>query len=68
MDILERYGGWPVVKGDEWISENWNWLEMSRNMSYDGLPANFILEVAVGPDLEDTTKNIIKVRRRKVGI
>lgn len=61
IDILEQYGGWPVVKGDEWESDDWNWLEMSKNMSTNGLPANFILEASVGPDLENTSKNILKV-------
>lgn len=49
------------MKGDEWESDDWNWLEMSKNMSNNGLPANFILEASVGPDLENTSKNILKV-------
>lgn len=64
IEILERYGGWPVLKGDEWKSDDWDWLEMSRNMSNDGLPSNFILEVTVGPDFENTSQNILKVKKR----
>lgn len=49
------------MKGDEWKSDGWNWLEMSKNMSNDGLPANFILDVKVDVDQENSTQNIIKV-------
>lgn len=49
------------MKGDEWKSDIWDWLEMSKNISNDGIPANFLLEASVGPDLENTSENIIKV-------
>lgn len=62
VDILERYGGWPVVKGYEWKSDTWDWLEMTKNLSSDGLPANFILEASVGIDHENTSQNIIQVK------
>lgn len=62
LDILERYGGWPVVKGDEWNAANWKWLEMLKNMSSDGLPTNFLFEATIDVDQNDTTKHIIKVR------
>lgn len=34
---------------------------MSKNISNDGIPGNLILEASVGPDLENTSENIIKV-------
>lgn len=49
------------MKGDEWKSDTWDWLEMSKNISNDGIPGNLILEASVGPDLENTSENIIKV-------
>lgn len=61
LDILERYGGWPVVKGNEWKATNWKWLEMLKNMSNDGLPTNFLFEATIDVDQNDTTKHIIKV-------
>lgn len=61
LDILERYGGWPVVKGDAWNAANWKWLEMLKNMSDDGLPTNFLFDVIIDVDQNDTTKHIIKV-------
>lgn len=67
MDILKPYGGWPVAKGDEWDSTNtWNWLEMSKNMSNDGLPANFIFSVKIIADIQNPTENIIYVIYNKM--
>lgn len=63
LDVLEPYGGWPVVKGDEWDADSWNWLEMIKNMSNDGLYVNYILGVSVTDDFENPTKNVIFVRK-----
>lgn len=66
VDMLEPYGGWPVLKGDEWDpTKSWNWLEMSKNMSNDGLPANFIFNVRILVDIENTTINIIDVNNKE---
>lgn len=59
LNVLEPYGGWPVVKGDEWDADNWNWLEMIKNMSNDGLYVDYVLGVYVAADFENPTKNII---------
>lgn len=64
MDILERYGGWPVIKGDNWKSDGWDWLEMSKNMSNDGLLANFIFNVKISDDIANSTNNIIQVNSK----
>lgn len=63
IDILERHGGWPVVKGDEWTATNWSWIGMLKNMSNDGLPTNFLLEAIVDIDQNDTSKYIITVKQ-----
>lgn len=52
-----------MVKGDKWKSDGWNWLEMNKNMTNDGLPAKFILNVLVDVDPQNPTQNIIKVKR-----
>lgn len=60
MDIIEKYGGWPVVKGDSWKSEDWNWLNVSQQISNEGLDT-LILESYVSIDLKNTSKRIVSV-------
>ena len=61
VEILERYGGWPVVKGDKWNADTWNWLDNRRQMHDDGFFTNFIMTFSVGPDYKDSSKNTISV-------
>lgn len=62
MDILDRYGGWPVVKGTSWPSDDWDWLEMNKKILHDGLPDDLILECRIRTDFMNSTKRIIQVK------
>lgn len=35
--VLDAYGGWPVVKGDQWRFKDWNWQKTSIRIVNDGL-------------------------------
>lgn len=59
-DILESFGGWPVVKGDSWKSEDWDWLNIGQKISKAGLDA-LILESYVSIDLKNTSKRVVSV-------
>lgn len=52
-----------MVKGDDWDADSWNWLEMLKNMSNNGLPANYFFNVEVKFDVEIPTQHIIEVRK-----
>lgn len=28
LDLIAKYGGWPVVLGDSWNESNWNWQKV----------------------------------------
>lgn len=69
VEILEKYGGWPVVQGNDWRSDNWNWYEMMKRISRDGLE-DIILGYYISVDLKNTNRRIISVswfdqKRRK---
>lgn len=60
VDILEKYGGWPVVKGDDWKSHDWNWLEISNRISNDGL-IKLILNCHTEVEPTNSSKRILIV-------
>lgn len=62
VDILERYGGWPVINGDNWRSDDWNWLDIKRQIHNDGLIDDLILECRIGTDFMNSSKRIIQVK------
>lgn len=59
-DLLEKYGGWPIVKGDRWKAENWDWTTVSQMISNDGL-LDLILDLGIAIDLKNSTKNVLIV-------
>lgn len=60
IELLDKYGGWPVVKGNEWDEENWNWIDISQQISNDGL-MKLILNWGIGVDLKNSTRNVLIV-------
>lgn len=61
VEILEKYGGWPVVKGNDWDSENWFWLEIIKKISHDGLRDALILTFHIVVDSKNSTRRILAV-------
>lgn len=62
IKILEKYGGWPLVEGEDWESRNpnWNWVEINEKISRDGLPGSlFPISIEVNPI--DTSRHILAV-------
>lgn len=62
VNILEIFGGWPVVKGSEWISENWEWMDANRNISMGGLDDTLLFSLVVLTDQRNSSKRVLDVR------
>lgn len=60
VEILDKYGGWPVVKND-WDETNWDWIETNRNMSVDGVEDALIFSLAILTDQKNSTKRVLDV-------
>lgn len=60
IELLDRYGGWPIVKGNRWKADNWSWINASQMISNDGIE-NLILNLGIGIDLKNSTKNVLIV-------
>ena len=61
LDIVESFGGWPVIKGDSWDESNWTWtksVEVSRQFGYS---PDHIFKFSVEIDPKNTTKRIITI-------
>lgn len=58
-DKLEAFGGWPVVKGDDWDEANWTWTETVQNFYENGYSTDYIFDFSVCTDPINSTKRII---------
>ena len=60
VELLDRYGGWPIVNGNNWKAENWDWINVSQQILNDGL-LKLILNWAISVDLKNSTRNVLVV-------
>lgn len=64
VQYLEKYGGWPVTKGEnEWNEDNWDWLNVKRQILNDGFLDDLIVEFTIRPDEKDTSKRALFVSK-----
>lgn len=62
VEILDKYGGWPVVKGDAWTPDNWEWMIVNQNISKDGLDDTLLFSLSVLTDQRNSSKRVLDVR------
>lgn len=60
-DILEAYGGWPVIKGDLWSEGSWDWFEVIKKFRRMGLETNLLFTFSVTTNLKNSSTRILDV-------
>ena len=62
LDILDRLGGWPAVKGDSWDEESWTWQKAVVDCRKNGYSNDYFIDFSVGTDLKNSSTKIVDVR------
>lgn len=60
-DMLNAFGGWPVVKGDSWSEKNFNWIEMLKKFRIQGFKRSMIFSFGLGLDYKNSTRYVLAV-------
>lgn len=60
-DILEAFGGWPVVKGDSWNDVDFDWVETLKKLRLFGLQPSVIFTFRVQTDKKNSMKRVLDV-------
>lgn len=67
LRILNRLGGWPVIKGDHWNGDgNWSWTETIGKFRKIGFGTNFLVSTVVSNDLKNSSLKKIHVSSCKL--
>lgn len=59
--MLEKYGGWPLVVGENWNDTDWKWHEALGKILNDGLGAMPLFRLEVTTDPRASSVRIIDV-------
>lgn len=64
LNILQKLGGWPVLEGDQWNENDFNWKESVYKFREMGYSVDYFIDFSIGVDLKNSTKRTIDVRMR----
>lgn len=64
LNILQKLGGWPVLEGDQWNENEFNWKESVYKFREMGYSVDYFIDFSIGVDLKNSTKRTIDVRIR----
>ena len=66
LTILEQLGGWPVLKGQVWKGDNFDWLTTLIEFRKLGFSHDILMDLSVTPDFRNNTQHIIDVNERRL--
>lgn len=67
--IADSLGGWPVLKGESWNSDDsWNWQDTVIKFRNLGFSMDYILDFSIGVDLKNSTKRMIDIDQSAIGL
>ena len=59
LKLLKELGGFPVVEGDNWNEEGFDWMKTITDLRK--LNNDILVTIWVGPDIKNSDDNIVQV-------
>ena len=68
LNSLKHLGGWPLLEGDNWRSDNYQWWEQEYQKSQEGFYSNNIVTLRVETDTKNSSKRSIILDQPMFGL
>ncbi|XP_043263785.1 neprilysin-2 isoform X2 [Colletes gigas] len=68
LKILQNLGGWPVLEGDDWNDDAFDWKESVYKFRKTGYSVDYFIDFSVGVDLKNSTRRIIDLDQASLGL
>ena len=60
-EILQEFGGWPVVQGDSWDEESFVWYNNVYEFRRVGYSIDYLIDFSITTDLKNSSYRTIDV-------
>ncbi|XP_045542231.1 neprilysin-2 isoform X1 [Papilio machaon] len=68
LDIMKRFGGWPVLEGDNWNEHAFAWDDSVYRFRTAGYSVDYFLDFSISVDVKNSTKRIIDLDQASLGL
>ncbi|XP_011304084.1 phosphate-regulating neutral endopeptidase [Fopius arisanus] len=56
---LKKLGGWPVLEGNSWNEQGFEWTQATYKLRQLGYPFNFFFRLSVSPDMKNSKNRLL---------
>ncbi|KAJ6217838.1 hypothetical protein RDWZM_008995 [Blomia tropicalis] len=65
---LKELGGWPVIEGESWDEETFDWINVTEKIRSNGFKPDMFVNFKVIADVMNNTRNMIFVDEATLGL
>lgn len=67
-DLLGEFGGWPVVDGDTWDEDEFDWQQLNYRFRSKGYSTDYLFDFSIATDIKNSTKRVVYFDQGHLGM